>query len=65
MSVRILAAGLVLSLLGLVSGCHSTSRYGSAYCPPGVTVAGSPCPTPCNTCGTPPPPGTITAVAGY
>jgi len=65
MSLRILGAGLMLLTLVLVSGCHSTSRYGSGYCAPSPVVAGSPCPSPCNTCGTPPAPGTITAVPGY
>ena len=58
MSLQTIGAGLVLLMLALVSGCHSQSRYGANCAQPGV-VAASP---PCNTCGTPPAPGTITAV---
>jgi hypothetical protein len=56
MSLRMLGTGLIL-LLTLIGGCHSSqSRY--------QCVQSSPCPTPCNTCNSPPPPGTITAVPG-
>lgn len=62
MSLRILSAGLALVMLVLVGGCHSTQ---SRYCPPATVAASPPCGAPCSTCGTPPPPGTITAVPGY
>ena len=65
MSLRILSAGLLLLTVVVVSGCHSQSRYGAGYCQPNTVVAGSPCPTPCNTCGTAPPAGMITAVPGH
>ncbi len=65
MSLRFLGTGLILLTLALVGGCHSnTSRYGSCYGQPAV-VAASPGCNPCNTCGSPPPPGTIPAVVGH
>lgn len=64
MSLRFLGAGLVLLVLVLAGGCHSQSRYGANYCQPGV-VAASPGCNPCNTCGTPPAPGTVSAAPGF
>jgi hypothetical protein len=64
MALRIVGTAVMLLALVVVSGCHSQSRYGSGYCQPTVSSA-PPCSPPCNTCGTPPPPGMITAVPGH
>jgi hypothetical protein len=66
MALRIVGTAVMLLALVVVGGCHSQSRYGAGYCQPsGVVASAPPCGSPCNTCGTPPPPGVITAVPGH
>jgi hypothetical protein len=60
MSLRILGVGLALLTMLLAGGCHSQPRT-TNYCQPNVCASPG-CPPPCNTCNTPPAPGTVTAV---